>query len=140
VELWEAANCRRWPVSARSGGRWQTGSRHRGRRLLLRRCGAAHLPRWEPNFAKVWRAGGLAESRRCGTVGMPLCRWSVERGGVGDEPPLTMASAGRRGSDSDGRTLHWSSGQWQPGSGRWRPPAAWWLPTCLCLVGERGQP
>jgi hypothetical protein len=47
----------------------------------------------------------------CRSVTVP-----VVGGGVGNEPPPMMESAGRRGSDE--RALHWSSGQWQPGSGR----------------------
>jgi hypothetical protein len=74
-------------VSARSGGKLQTGSRHRG--SVAGVC--ADDPGW-------WSGGAL------------------ERGGVGDEPPLTMASAGRRGSEqrqataTDGHFTHWSSG------------------------------
>ena len=70
-------------MSARSGGRWQTGSRHRGRRLR-------------------WRAGGVAEMWNCRPAAVPVVggAWRSGRRAAADDGECRQAGQRQRWTDT----------------------------------------
>jgi hypothetical protein len=91
---------------------------------------------------------------RCAPVPVVGGAWRSGRRAAADDGECRQAGQQAATGDSDIRTLHWSSGQWQPGSGRRRAGGhpqpdvsdcslvAAYLPLPLPGWGtaERGQP